>query len=104
SSVTLGVVGGLVIGKVIGITLFTFIIVKLGICHLPHEVTWPKIMGVGLLAAIGFTMSLFITDLAFKDEQLIKQAKLGILAASAIAGLLGYYLLKGNDKEVGGSN
>jgi Na+:H+ antiporter, NhaA family len=99
SSVTLGVVGGLVIGKVIGITLFTFIIVKLGICHLPQDVNWPKIMGVGLLAAIGFTMSLFITDLAFKDEQLIKQAKLGILAASAIAGLLGYYLLKGNGKK-----
>lgn len=94
SSVTLGVAGGLIIGKVVGITLFTFIMVKLGICKLPHEVTWPKIMGVGLLAAIGFTMSLFITDLAFKDEQLIKQAKLGILAASAIAGTLGYYLLK----------
>jgi len=94
SSVSLGVISGLIIGKVLGITLFAFIMVKMGICQLPNEVTWPKIMGVGLLAAIGFTMSLFITDLAFKDEQLIQQAKLGILAASAIAGSLGYYLLK----------
>ncbi|WP_188361956.1 Na+/H+ antiporter NhaA [Flavobacterium orientale] len=102
SSVTLGVVSGLIVGKVVGITLFTFIMVKLRICHLPHGVDWPKIMGVGLLAAIGFTMSVFITDLAFKDEQLIKQAKLGILAASSIAGVFGYYLLKGNGrKEVG---
>lgn len=99
SSVTLGVVAGLILGKVIGISLFTFIMVKLKICHLPHGAQWSHITGVGLLAAIGFTMSLFITDLAFKDEQLIKQAKLGILTASTIAGLLGYYLLKAKTKH-----
>ena len=100
SHVTLGVVGGLIIGKVVGITLFTFILVKTGVCHLPHGANWSHILGVGLLAAIGFTMSLFITDLAFADEQLIKQAKLGIISASTIAGLLGYYLLKKKAKTI----
>lgn len=98
SSVTIGVVSGLIVGKVVGITLFAFIIVKLGFTQLPKGVTWSHVMGVGCLSAIGFTMSLFITDLAFDNELLIKQAKMGILIASGIAGFFGYFLLKSKSK------
>lgn len=98
SSVTIGVVSGLILGKVVGITLFAFIIVKLGFTQLPKEVTWPHVMGVGCLSAIGFTMSLFITDLAFDDNLLVTQAKMGILIASGIAGFFGYFLLKSKSK------
>ena len=66
----------------------------LKICQLPKGVKWPHIYGVGILAGIGFTMSLFITELAFNDENYMVQAKIGILSASLLAGLLGYFYLK----------
>ncbi len=92
--VSLGVLLGLVLGKQLGVTLFSWLTVRLGWASLPDRVTWRMLYGAGWLAGIGFTMSLFITDLAFTDELLINQAKLGILVASLIAGSLGFVLLR----------
>jgi Na+:H+ antiporter, NhaA family len=87
--VTMGVVLGLVLGKPVGIFLFSWIAVKLGWCVLPAGARWKHILAVGCLAGIGFTMSLFITGLAFTDRTLTNEAKLGILVASMIAVILG---------------
>jgi Na+:H+ antiporter, NhaA family len=92
--VSIGVSLGLVIGKFIGVLLFTWILVKSGIGTLPQGATWKHIMGVALLAGIGFTMSLFVSALAFTDAQRIEQAKAGILVASLVAGILGITVLK----------
>ena len=94
SSITLGVLMGLVVGKFIGVLIFCWVAVKTKIAALPHGVTWQQIIGVALLAGIGFTMSLFITTLAFKDAQLVTDAKLGIFIASIISGVAGYFVLK----------
>ncbi len=94
SPVTLGVILGLIVGKIAGIFLFTKLMVLLNVCMLPKGIGWKHVFGVGFLAAIGFTMSLFITDLAYESEIYETQAKMGILSASIIAGLLGYFYLK----------
>lgn len=91
--VTLGVAVGLVVGKQIGVMLFSWIPVRLGWAELPAGATWRHLYGVSWLAGIGFTMSLFITYLAFSDQHLIEQAKIGILLASLIAGVVGYGIL-----------
>ena len=91
---SLGIEMGLVLGKPLGILLFSFIAVRLGICNLPDDLSWPSIFGVGLLGGIGFTMSIFITLLAFEDVALINNAKLAILISSLAAGILGYFILK----------
>jgi NhaA family Na+:H+ antiporter len=91
--VTLGVALGLLLGKPAGIFIFSWIAVRLGICDLPSGVRWPQILGAGILAGIGFTMSLFITNLAFRPTELITDAKVGIFAASLLAGVVGYLLL-----------
>ncbi|NJY62608.1 Na+/H+ antiporter NhaA [Salinimicrobium sp. CDJ15-81-2] len=93
SPVTLGIVLGLIIGKFFGVVLFTRLLVWLKISSLPKGVEWKHIYGVGFLAAIGFTMSLFITELAFVEEQYLVQAKIGILSASIVAGIIGYSYL-----------
>ncbi|WP_081211006.1 Na+/H+ antiporter NhaA [Salegentibacter sediminis] len=93
SPVTLGVIFGLIIGKIFGIVIFTRLMVFLKISALPRNVKWKHIYGLGFLGAIGFTMSLFITDLAFVDEALQAQAKIGILIASMLAGIIGYFYL-----------
>jgi NhaA family Na+:H+ antiporter len=98
--VSIGVAAGLIIGKFIGILLFCWIMVKLGLASLPDQANWKHIAGVALLAGIGFTMSLFISDLAFKDPALIDQAKYGILIASVVAGILGTLILN----RIGKSN
>ena len=95
SPITLGIVVGLVVGKQLGITLFAWIAVKLGISELPSGIGWRHVYGAGWLAGIGFTMSLFITDLAFSDGALVEVAKVGILIASLIAGVVGWTILKG---------
>ncbi len=87
--VTLGVILGLVLGKFTGIASFCWIAERLGIGRLPHGVRWPHLLGVAWLAGIGFTMSLFIDQLAFKDQILEGQAKLGILIASLISAIVG---------------
>ncbi|SFN86093.1 Na+/H+ antiporter NhaA [Salegentibacter flavus] len=93
SPVTLGVIFGLIFGKFFGIVIFTRLMVFFKISALPRNVKWKHIYGLGFLAAIGFTMSLFITELAFVDEALQAQAKIGILFASMLAGLIGYFYL-----------
>ncbi len=89
----LGIIVGLVVGKPLGIAALSWLAVKSGRGALPEGVTWGQIAGVGCLAGIGFTMSLFITDLAFDNETLIATAKVGILAASLVSGILGYVIL-----------
>ncbi len=92
--VALGIILGLIVGKFLGVVIFVRLVVFLRISKLPKGVNWHHISGVGILAAIGFTMSLFITELAFIDENYMVQAKTGIITASVIAGLLGYFYLK----------
>jgi NhaA family Na+:H+ antiporter len=87
--VTVGVIAGLVVGKFVGISLFSWSAVKFGLSKLPTGVGWPHLLGVSWLAGIGFTMSLFINQLAFADPVLLNQAKLGILVASLLAGVIG---------------
>jgi NhaA family Na+:H+ antiporter len=95
SPVALGIVAGLVIGKQLGITLFAWLVVRSGLSELPEGIGWRHVYGAGWLAGIGFTMSLFITDLAFSDTSLVDAAKLGILVASLVAGVVGYSILRG---------
>jgi len=94
SAVTLGIIFGLVIGKQIGVTLFAYLVVKLGWASLPEGVSWKHVYAASWLAGIGFTMSLFIANLGFESEQSLTSAKAGILAASLIAGLIGFVLMK----------
>jgi NhaA family Na+:H+ antiporter len=98
SPVAIGIVAGLLIGKQLGITLFAWLAVKSGLSVLPQGVTWRHVYGASWLAGIGFTMSLFITDLAFSDGSLVEAAKLGILAASLIAGAAGWTLLRASTR------
>lgn len=93
SGVTAGVALGLVLGKPVGILLFSWVAVRFGIATLPANVRMLHVAGVGLLAGIGFTVSLFVTGLAFTSEVVEQQAKMGILGASAVAGVLGYFYL-----------
>ena len=92
--VSIGVAAGLIIGKFTGILLFCWIMVRFRISTLPEGANWKHIAGVALLAGIGFTMSLFISGLAFKSQAFIDQAKYGILIASIIAGILGTIVLR----------
>ena len=94
SPVSLGVMTGLLVGKLVGILVFSRLLVRLGWGELPQQTTWRLIGGVGLLAGIGFTISLFITELAFTDEVMIIQAKTGIFAASLLSGTLGMVWLR----------
>lgn len=92
--VTIGVVVGLLLGKFIGIVLATRLLVFFRLSVLPTNVSWKHIYGIGFLGGIGFTMSLFITELAFKNELFSTQAKIGIFLASIIAGSIGFFYLK----------
>lgn len=89
SSVMLGVMIALVAGKPLGIVLASWLSVRLGLCQLPEGVAWKDIILIGLLAGIGFTMSIFIAMLAYESAQLIEAAKMGVLAGSAIAAVIG---------------
>ncbi len=93
SPVSLGVALGLMLGKPIGIVLFAFAAVKLGVASLPDGVRWPQVAAVGMVAGIGFTVSLFITPLAFSDTGLVDEAKLGVLAGSTLIGVAGLVAL-----------
>ena len=84
----------MVIGKLTGLVLFTWIAVKLGITALPEDIKWIHIIGLGFIGGMGFTMSLFITNLAFTGQELMNYAKLGILAGSLVSGLLGFLILR----------
>jgi Na+:H+ antiporter, NhaA family len=100
-SVTLGVIAGLVVGKFAGVSLFSWIAVRLGLARLPNGVAWRHLLGAAWLAGIGFTMSLFIAELAFRDCAMVEEAKLGILVGSclcAIAGIAWLWLCDARDR------
>jgi len=94
SGLGMGIVLGLLIGKPVGIFLMSWLSVKAKICQLPEGANWVHIVGVGLLAGIGFTMSIFIALLSFVDPELVAVAKFSILTASVLSGILGFFLLK----------
>ncbi len=94
SGVAIGVFAGLVVGKVVGIVLFPYVASRLGLASLPPSVEWRHVVGVGLVAGIGFTVAIFVSGLAFDDPELADAAKMGILVASLVAGLGGYGLLR----------
>jgi len=94
NSNSIGITLGLVIGKPVGITLFCAIAIGLGISKMPVGMNWRKMFGIGLLAGIGFTMSMFISLMAFSDADIVKQSKIAILLASIIAAVAGYFFLK----------
>lgn len=91
---SLGILLGLVVGKPLGIFLLSFFAVSIKLCKLPEGLGWKPIIGAGMLGGIGFTMSIFITLLAFDDSSIINNAKIVILTASLIAGLMGFFFLK----------
>ncbi len=94
SPVSHGVALGLFLGKPLGIMLFTFLAVKLRLCEMPTGANWKQILGVGMLGGVGFTVSLLVTDLAFRTELFGEEAKLGVLCASAVAGVVGFLYLR----------
>jgi NhaA family Na+:H+ antiporter len=96
---SLGIILGLVIGKPFGILLFSILGVSLKISELPSDLKWKYIAGAGFLAGIGFTMSIFITLLAFDNQSVVNNSKIAVLFASAIAGTMGFFLLKTTLRE-----
>jgi NhaA family Na+:H+ antiporter len=103
--VALGVAVGLLVGKVAGISSFAWMAVRLRIGKLPRFTSWRHMMGLSALAGIGFTVSLFITNLAFEHPELTDRAKVGIFIGSTLAGIIGYLLLRlvGTGKKASGS-
>jgi NhaA family Na+:H+ antiporter len=93
SRVTWGVMLGLLVAKPVGISLFSWLAVRIGVAQLPERVTWPHLISVGALGGIGFTMSLFVTELAFGGGSGADHARIGIAIASILAGMIGYLLL-----------
>jgi NhaA family Na+:H+ antiporter len=92
--VPLGIAAGLFAGKQAGVMAAVWIATRLSSNRLPENVTWLHVYGMSVLTGIGFTMSLFISDLAFSDGELVETAKLGILVASLIAGTVGWTMLR----------
>ena len=97
--ISLGIIAGLVLGKFLGISLFSRLMVKLKIAILPEGVSWNQIYGAAFLAGIGFTMSIFISDLAFKDEAFKQIAKVGIICASILSAVIGMVWLRMTSKK-----
>ncbi len=88
---SLGISSGLLVGKVVGVCVFSLLAVKTGICNLPHGMTWRHVTGAGFLAGIGFTMSIFITNLAYKTApDLVNSSIMAVLLTSLVAGIIGY--------------
>ena len=93
---SMGVFLGLFLGKPLGISLFGFLAIKFGLAQLPGDVSWKQIIGAGFLGGIGFTMSIFITLLAFADVDIVNSTKISILLTSLLAGGTGYVILSRN--------
>jgi len=91
---SVGIFAGLIAGKPLGVFLFSFFAVSTGLCVLPTGLKWKHVLGIGFLAGIGFTMSIFITLLAYEDPTLITESKISIVLASVVSGILGYTWLK----------
>ena len=105
SANSLGIISGLILGKPVGIVFLSFIAVSIGICRLPLDLNWKHILGAGFLGGIGFTMSIFITNLAFAGSaDIINASKMAILLASLIAGIIGFLWLRilSQPKEISG--
>lgn len=94
SSLGIGIIGGLFIGKVLGITSFTAFAVFLKLAVLPENSSWRQMIGTGFLAGIGFTMSIFIATLSFSEIEVQDEAKTAVLIASVLSGITGYIILK----------
>ncbi len=94
SGITWGILLGLVVGKPLGIVGFAWLSIRLRVASPPAGATWTHLVGVGMVAGIGFTVSLFVTGLAFDDAGQVADAKIGVLVASALAGALGYAFLR----------
>lgn len=94
SPINYGILTGLLLGKPLGITLFAWIAVKTGLASLPEGLRWQHIIGMGMIAGIGFTMSIFIAMLAFNEHEPQTTAKISVLAASVLSGILGYVWLR----------
>jgi NhaA family Na+:H+ antiporter len=92
--VSLGIMAGLVLGKQAGITLFAWLAVRSGMAQLPGDMSWKDVHAAATLGGIGFTMSLFIANLAFGEGRLLAVAKIGILAASLVSGIAGWMLFR----------
>ena len=95
----LGIICGLGLGKPIGIVSFSWLVTRLRLASMPDTVRWRQILGVGAVAGIGFTMSLFVADLAFGPTPLLETAKVGILAASVASGFAGTIVLSKRKKS-----
>jgi NhaA family Na+:H+ antiporter len=98
---SIGIATGLIVGKPLGIFAFSLLAVKMGFCRLPSDLNWKSICAVGLLGGIGFTMSIFVTLLAFEDTAIINNTKFVIILSSLVSGTLGYLALKTNLKTKG---
>jgi NhaA family Na+:H+ antiporter len=99
--VALGIIFGLVVGKPLGVFILAYLSVKLGIAKLPSGLSWTQIVGIGFLAGIGFTMSTFISALAFDaDTSTLETTKVAILIASFLAGLIGYVMLRNQGQNI----
>lgn len=92
--VSLGIILGLVVGKPVGIFLFTWLSIRLKLAEKPKGTNWSKLFGVGILGGIGFTMSIFVTILAFSDQEIITHSKFAILISSLLAGIIGFIWLR----------
>jgi hypothetical protein len=90
---SIGIILGLIIGKPLGIVTFSWVLVKLKWGKLPNGVDWVQMIGIGILAGIGFTMSIFITTLAFGEDKIQNLAKIAILFASLFSGIVGFTIL-----------
>ena len=99
SPLGLGIILGLFLGKTIGIFLTSYICVKTKLANLPEEAGWKHMIGVGMLGGIGFTMSIFISMLSFKDPLFIEEAKFAVLIGSLFSGLCGYFFLSSLAKK-----
>ena len=100
ASNSIGIILGLVLGKPLGIFMFSFATVKSGIGLMSKDMNWPLVIGAASLAGIGFTMSIFITNLAFSDIEIVSASKLSIILASIISAILGLVILKNNSSFV----
>ncbi len=98
-SASLGIIIGLVAGKPIGIFLFTWLSIRMRLAEKPIGTNWKQLFGVGILGGIGFTMSIFVTILAFTDHSIINDSKVAILVSSLLAGLIGYLWLKASFRK-----
>ncbi|HLF32696.1 MAG TPA: Na+/H+ antiporter NhaA [Cyclobacteriaceae bacterium] len=96
---SIGIISGLIVGKPLGIWLFSFVGTSLGLCVLPSGLQWKNILGAGMLGGIGFTMSIFITLLAYDNIEIINSSKISIILASLIAGITGFLFLRFSLKE-----